>query len=54
MKLEIQSSILSDHSKLSTIKRCAIQFSKWLMDRETWIIYPEDKFKAAWDMIILV
>ncbi len=24
------------------------------MDREKWIFYPEDKFKACWDMIILV
>jgi len=24
------------------------------MDKEKWIIYPEDKLKAFWDMIILV
>ena len=54
MKLENQSALHSDDSKATSIRRCAIRFSKWFMDHETWIIYPEDKFKAGWDMIILM
>ena len=54
MKLENQRSLHSDDSKTSTIKRCAKRFSQWFMDNETWVINPEDKFKATWDMIILL
>jgi hypothetical protein len=31
---------------MSKIKKC-------LINHETWIIYPEDKFKGLWDMVIL-
>ena len=54
MKLDSQSAMYSDDSKASSIIRCAKRFSLWFMNRETWILMPEDKFKAVWDMIILV
>jgi hypothetical protein len=31
-----------------------MSFKKLVMNREKWIIFPESKFKASWDMIILV
>jgi hypothetical protein len=54
LKLENQSAMHSDDSKATSIRRCAMRFSKWFIDPETWVIYPEDKFKAGWDMIILM